>query len=546
MNKKISLLVLIVGLAFFLRFYQVASIPPALYWDETAMALDAKAISLTGLDQHGNHWFQPIYPSWGDYKLPVYIISAVPFFKIIKNNPELTIRFPSAIAGTLTVLVIYFLVKELFKPPRKTPGFKFNPGVEELAAFLLAISPWHLQFSRAAFEGNLALFLNTLAVHTFLKARKNKIWLTVTILTTFLSIYTYYSSRIVLPILLLLTFIFFYKKNLKNFITLIGTGAIVFITIIPLYYSPLAFQAQQFRLSTKNIMNNPELLIYSNNLIIQDDRSFLGKKIHHRFLYQAKVLAAHYFDHFSLNYLLLEGDPNPRHSTGRIGVLLIAGFIGLILGEYYLFKSNIKIFIFLNLCLLISFLPASVPYEVPHSLRSLNGVIWLNIISAYGLVKLLFIPMLQSGPRAGLRLAGAIYCLLFTQIIFCLHDYYKHYPNRSYFSWQGGYKEAIKAVDRNYDKADKIIFSNIYARPYLYFLLYSNYPIKEFQNQRQRVISREPLNYSETALIDKVEFKGPLETDKETNKVILVGSPQEVSGKGAVVLNPAFNIWKNF
>src|SRR3989344_4817190 len=97
-----------------------------------------------------------------------------------KKLSKYTIRFPSAFFGVLTVLLTYFLAKKLFvekyhkyeKYERyekqslnltsRTSGtsrtFSTSETIALLSAFFLAISPWHLQFSRGAFEANLGLF----------------------------------------------------------------------------------------------------------------------------------------------------------------------------------------------------------------------------------------------------------------------------------------------------------------------------------------------------------------------------------------------------
>jgi len=556
------LLFLILCFSFILRIYKVAQVPPGLYWDEAAMALDAKSIALTGKDHHGHHWRQPIYPSWGDYKLPVYILTAAPFFKLIANNPALAIRLPSVIAGTLTVLVIYFLTKGLFSTfVRRNPiqdRFALDdPGsMGLLAALLLAISPWHLQFSRAAFEANLALFFNFSALLFLIKSRDKKKFLPLAVIFSTLGIYTYYSARIVGPLILTACFVIFWKKTTKNIFSFTLVLALIYVLTFPLRNSALTPQAEQLRLSTKNILTDPSLVNYSSQLIEQDNNSFLGRKIHHRFLYQAKQLAIHFADHFSGQFLLLSGDPNLRHSTGKTGVLFLVFFLAWIGGEYFIFLKNKKMFIFLSLCLLFCFLPGAVPYETPHSLRSLNAVIFLNMISAYGFIylikfirnKKLIIPALRRGPRAGKCLAGAVYGLLLTQFIFYLHDYYSHYPSRSYLAWQGGYQEAMAVVNEQYTKPDKIIFTDSYHRPYLYYLLYSEgFVLREFQEQRLNYLSQHPLDYAETKQIGKIEFRSiNFDKDKKIKNVLLMATPEQVYQGVAVDKGKAFVKWGNY
>lgn len=539
--KIILTLFFIVVLAFILRVYKLGQIPPSLYWDEAAMALDAKSISLTGKDQHGNFWLQPIYPSWGDYKLPGYILTAVPFFKLIKNNPDLAVRLPSALAGTLTVLVIFFLTKEILQQLSISQSANWRILISLTASFLLAVSPWHLQFSRAAFEANLALLFISLCILFFIKSGQKSRWIILAIFSCLAPIYTYYSARIILPLILLTIFIFFWPKSLKNFLVFLITLIVITGLCLPLYLSPLTKQAEQFRLSTKSVINNENLIKYSSSLIIQDNYTFWSKKIHHRFLYMAKDLITHYFDHFSLNFLVLSGDANLRHSTGKIGVLLIIGFLGFILGEYYLIIQNKRLFTFLNLLLLLSFLPACMTYEVPHALRSLNAVIFINIISALGLVYLT--KLLKNNKKTILLIT--LYLLLFTQFVFYLHYYYKHYPARSLQWWQAGYKQAVEMVSKNY-QADHIIFTNFYSRPYVYFLLYSNYSLLDFQKQRQSFLDENFLDYHETLKIDKIEFRRPEINDLIQDKTLIIAAPQELLQNTVKQINPTFVIWKNF
>lgn len=543
--KMIWLLLFVILLAFVLRIYKLDQVPTSLYWDEAAMALDAKSISLTGKDQHGNSWLQPIFPSWGDYKLPVYILTAVPFFKLFPNNPDLAVRLPSAIAGTLTILAIYLLTKELlYESTLELPSNATSEALKNylpiVASLLLAISPWHLQFSRAAFEANLALLFNSTTLLFFLKSIKNKIWLIPGVIIGALGIYTYYSSRIVIPFLIIFSLVCLSKKQVINKGVWFAISLIIIIILsLPLKYSSLAEKAEQFRLSTKNILSNPEIIDYSTKLFQDDGDTFLAKKIHHRWLYQAKDLIRHIFDHLSFSFLVLSGDSNLRHSTGSVGVLLFIPFIGLICGEYFLYLSNKRLFIFLNLSLIICLLPASATYEVPHGLRSLNAVIFFNIISAYGLVQLFI--------KFNNRYLPFTFCLLLLfQFAFYLHDYYIHYPDRSYFAWQGGYKEAIKVVDYYYQQADKVIFTDNYARPYIYFLLYSSYPLNKFQEFRQNILKIRPTDYLEASFFDKIEFRKPDVADEVNSKVLIIAAPGEIPAQRTQVINNNFILWKNF
>jgi hypothetical protein len=376
-----------------------------------------------------------------------------------------------------------------------------------------------------------------------LKSFKGKKWLLPTLVFTVLGIYTYYSARIVLPGILLIYFLIFAKKNWTNFFLLASFGLLVLLCFWPLKFSPLAQKAEQFRLSTQNILTNEAIIKYSAQFIEEDKNTVIAKKIHNRFLYQGKELLDHFSKHLSAHFLLLSGDSNLRHSTTKIGVLLLIAFIGFIYGAYKLFILDKKIFIVLIGSILISLLPASLTYEIPHALRAFNAVIFFNIIAGFGLFQLLYLAKAQNYRYL---IVGILSFLFIGQLSLYLHDYYQHYPSRSYFAWQGGYKEAVAAAVGGSSEAKEIIFTNLYARPYIYFLLYSNYNITDFQKERQQHLMAKPLDYLETMKIDKIEFRAPSKEDINKEKVLIIAAPQELEVSQAKKINPSFVLWKNF
>src|SRR3989344_8160968 len=107
------LLLLVILIAFILRFFDLGQIPRGLYQDETAIGYNAYSILSTGKDEWGKNF--PLYfKSFGDYKLPVYMYFTVPSVKLFGLN-AFAVRLPSALFGLATVCLVYFLVKELSK-----------------------------------------------------------------------------------------------------------------------------------------------------------------------------------------------------------------------------------------------------------------------------------------------------------------------------------------------------------------------------------------------------------------------------------------------
>ena len=163
MKSKIVLL-LIVFLAVGVRFWKLGDYP-ALNADEASIGYDAYSLLTTGKDQHGNSW--PVsFQSFNDYKPGLYIYLAVPSVALFGLN-EWSVRVPGALAGVGTVLILYLLVIELGRYHSPTTSHKL---LATTAMFLLAISPWHIHFSRGGWEVNVATFFIVLGIFFFLKS----------------------------------------------------------------------------------------------------------------------------------------------------------------------------------------------------------------------------------------------------------------------------------------------------------------------------------------------------------------------------------------
>ena len=100
----------IVVLSFITRFFNLGSLPPALNRDEAALGYNAYSILKTAKDEHGQ--FLPLsFKSIGDYKMPLYIYATVIPVKLFGLN-DFSIRFWSALAGVISVVMIYLITKK--------------------------------------------------------------------------------------------------------------------------------------------------------------------------------------------------------------------------------------------------------------------------------------------------------------------------------------------------------------------------------------------------------------------------------------------------
>jgi len=130
-----------------LRFFKLSEYPIQLGHDEVSQLYDAISIAQTGNDIYGNH-LPFIFKSVSDYKPPFYTYATVVAYKIF-GWQDITIRITGALFGTLMVLGVYFFVYEFIK----------KREIALISAFLTAISPFEVFYSRKSFENQAGIFL---------------------------------------------------------------------------------------------------------------------------------------------------------------------------------------------------------------------------------------------------------------------------------------------------------------------------------------------------------------------------------------------------
>src|SRR3990167_9281727 len=295
LNREIILLYLIIALSIFLRFWQLGQNPPSLTWDETAWGYNAYSLGIDGRDEFGRLLPIDYLESFGDFKPPVYAYLDVVPIKLF-GLTEFSTRFPSAFFGVLTVLVTYFLTKRIFWNSKSKEMYAL------LSALFLAISPWHIMLSRAAFEANVATFFIIAGIWLFLAGVQEKKWHIVASIVFFiLSMYTFNTARIVTPLLVLCLGLVFRKKlieNKKQTIIAILAGILLILPTLGFLFSPQA----GLRFKEVNIFTDIDVVKTSNQEIINDSSKW-SRIIHNRRVGYALSYLKHYFDNLNLSFL---------------------------------------------------------------------------------------------------------------------------------------------------------------------------------------------------------------------------------------------------
>ncbi len=489
MFQKHWYLILIILLAAALRLYRLDSHPTGLYWEEVALGYDAFSILKTGKDHHGNPWPLVSFTSYGDFKPSGYFYFATPFVALFGLN-EWGVRLPSAFAGVVTVVLVFLIALELGK----------NWAIGLWSAFLMAILPWHIQFSRAAFEANVAVMWMCLGIWLFLIARKKPNFIFLSLIPFVLAIYTYHSARIAVPLLAVGIWLIYWKKYpIRN---ILEGGLLAIGLCLPILLA-LKSPAVTQRFAETNYFSHSDAVSQVNEWREEDKNTALARIVHHRYWYWGKDIIGGIFSHLNPNFLFLNGDTNPRHQTGFIALMFWWMIIPLVLGvkKVILGRDQRMAFLYFIWFMAAGLAPA-LTNLTPHTLRFLLAAPLFALVMGFGMYELQLI-FKKLPLRNFLTIATAIGIAL-TQVVY-LYDYYTRYANKSSQDWQFAYKEAMQIIKDRGDQDIQVYLSPVYGRAYMYVLFYLQYPPHIVQSMRPllRVSNTELLE------IDKFQFIDP-------------------------------------
>lgn len=503
-------MIIIMVLAAFLRLYDLGNNPPSLDWDEASLGYNAFSILKTGKDEFGRAW--PIsIRSFEDYKPAMYTYLTVPAIWIFGLN-EYSVRLPSAIMGTLTVLICFFLLKELF-----------SKRVALLATLLLTISPWHLQFSRIAFESNVSLFFVFTGFWFFLKALKKGVWFVPSAFFLVLSFYTYHSPRLVVPFVLLGWTIFYRKQIWQQRKYVFIAFILAIFLLIPFVQE--ALNVGRARLSSVTVISAQGNLNDSIKKIEYDESvsDLLGKLLHNRRMIYVKAITKGYLDHFNLDFLFFRGDAPDRHHARDMGMLYLweAPFIAFGLVVLTRWKNAFPIFWWF----LMAPLASSITTGTPHAVRALLFLPIYQIFTAIGIIYsfrwmkkfIVFTPVIYLAKIS-------VFILIAINIFYYFQMYYVHTPNEASKDWQYGYKQAVEVAKNFEDQVDKIVMTYKYDQPHIFVLFFNQVDPVWYQSLWQGgEVLREQRSFG------KYTFRLiKWEEDKNATNTLFIGTSDEI------------------
>ncbi|MEK7636295.1 MAG: glycosyltransferase family 39 protein [Patescibacteria group bacterium] len=379
MNKKLeySLLTIILLIGIFFRFYDLKNTPPGLYPDEAMNGSNAlEAIENTRLSTIDAPMFggKIFYPE-NNGREGLFINTQALSVHIFGNEPW-ALRGVSAVFGSLTVLGVYLLAKELF---RLAPIMLFRVPISGslialFSSFFLATSYWHINFSRIGFRAIMVpLFLSFGFYWLFKAFRTRKITATLCAgIFIGLGFHTYIAFRMV-PLILATVLgykIFIWRKERASETkgcapcTTIFMLLVIFVISLPIgsYFlnNPADFTGRGGQVSVFSAENPAYEFVRSTAL--------------------------------SLGMFNIRGDCNERHNFNcqpelywPVGIFFIIGLILTLIGLLQKGSGTKEQSLFLCVSFIAMMLPAILTREgLPHALRSIGMLIPVMIMSGVG------------------------------------------------------------------------------------------------------------------------------------------------------------------
>lgn len=477
---SLILVLCVLTLLLFVRVYKLDIAPLSAGFDEVSLGYNAYSILQTGKDEYNNK-FPLSLRSYNDFKPALYAYAAIPFIKIWGLN-DASIRAPSAVAGTLSLLFLFFILRRV--------GKKRPLALDLLFILIISFFPWRLHFSRVAFEANISMAFFTGLVWCILRFKEN-LWYKIGAITFgVMAIYSYHAARLAVPLMFVLVIIdpvsFSFKDFIRKPLTLLKK-------LWPLYfiiasYIPLFLESQASYLLTRYSQTNifshfypftPQEIILFKNVWLNP----LGNPLY----YLGGQIFGHIFAYLSpknLSLLIYPGVIKSAQAIGGSGMLGVAGGLFFTLGFVKYFKRliNVDNYRFILYWILSGIAPAAITWEWFYPLRSLNIYPALDIVAILGIV--VIIEYFKELPKHIFKFAGLIVLGLFiisSSVYSLLNEY-------GYGTWEtagefqpGGFKEGAKVLAEIKDRYSTIYLDSNQAQSYEIFWYYMSYPPEKVQ-----------------------------------------------------------------
>jgi len=520
--KKFSInliitILLITLLGGFLRFYKITVNPPSLTGDEISFGYSAYSVLKTGSDEHGK--FLPLtFESVGDYKNPLPAYLMVPSIKLF-GLTDFAVRFPNALIGTMTIPIFFLFLLDIFKKKK----------IAIVGSFFLAISGWHIFYSRFAYEAIIASFFVLLGTWFFIKMLDGKkIWAIPSAIFFTLTMYTAFAPRLFIPLFVFALLIFNFKKVIKDWkITLLFITTCVLLGL-PLVYTTL-FQGAGTRLQMVLLSNDIE---FSRYILLKYFNSFTDLPI--LFFFWIK----RYLSYLDPGFLFFNGLEATLPSPIGLGIFYVFEIPFFIAGIISLIKNKIPhkgIFI---LWALVGIFPDSLTNNQKHTGRLLHLFPILILITTLGAIELfnMFINLKNKYLKFGIISASGLIVIAVLTHAFLIYN--SDFPRDKGESFDEGWREVTYYIKDHQDEYTEIVIDprrgvaapDMISNPFLYVLFYLKYDPATYQTEEKIMSQPSGGPYYK---FGKYTFRYiNWQTDNDKKGVLFIGSPWSFPREG--------------
>lgn len=500
----LPLVLLVTLLGAFLRFWELSSVPPALYCDEAFQGYEAFSLLSTGADSRGVRlplFFSIFGVGWQE---PLYIYLTTLSISILGTTAGAA-RAVAAAAGTLAVPAVAWL------------AFRLRGGPAALsAALLIAFSPWALQFSRIGFQASLLPLLLGAGAAALLQGAEGRLdrprsegrgpgrgasfpLLILGVVLMASSLYAYVATRLLVPLLL--------AGFAVAFLPALRRLGVARLALLVLLMALLAAPIAAFSLTEEGRARMQDVGLTAR---------YGGEAAAGRFI-------SNYLSYWGPGFLLTEGDPNPRHSVQGYGMMHVPGLLLLVAGVAAALVRRRPADLFLLWWLAIAPLPGALAADPAHAVRAI-GILPALYALAGGGAAALFGPggVFHPGRLLGRAALALIVLVALLSWSLYLHAYFVVYPVHSAPAWQYGLRQAYEAAEARSGEHDVIYVTRLEDFPWIHRLYLFAFPPSEYQEK-----GWEGTGY----LFDEPVFYGRgVIPGRESPLFIL--KPEEVPGEG--------------
>lgn len=521
-RTKLTLFIFIlIALSALFRLPNLTNLPAGFFGDEAALVYNGWSILTTGRDEWGK--FLPLtLKSFEDYKPAIYSYATIPFVATL--GPTITAaRLPAALAGITLAVAVFLLIEKRTK----------NSWLAFLVGAVIAVSPWHWEISRTAIEAGLAVTLSLLSLLAFQSKKPKNLIIGATL--ALLALFTYHSTRVVLPLLLISSYYFGQIKQSK-------TGLLAVASLFVLGLTLTLLSGPRFK--QISIFNDQGAVALRMESIREDGVGgvplWKTRLFHNKPVSWARSFTTSYLENISPSYFFIGGAKPPRVRIPNTGQFLLVFLPFFIIGLVTSLRRFKKYDQWLGAWFLIAPLPAAMTSaNNPHTYRTLFLIVPMAFYIGLGLeqtIKYLKnldfsqLKLLQKYQKQiSILCLAALFLLITANTLEAWDQYSVHQQLNKPWLRQYGYKELVSYLNElPEEQKTKITITNREQDPYIFFLLYNRIHPRDYQAWPEKRLAHQAIEQG--ALTWQMfeytfhEEKCPYdEQDADPNHVYVVG-----------------------